>query len=112
MVSLPNSTGAPAAVDRDGRSGDVGAGRSAQQSDKGGDALGRHELARRLACREEGALDLLARLARLRLSASSRPSILGVGMVPGQMALQVMLVRAVSSAMARVKPISAVLVVT
>ena len=37
---------------------------------------------------------------------------LGVGIVPGQMALQVMLVRAVSSAMARVKPISAVLVVT
>src|SRR5262245_56161576 len=48
----------------------------------------------------------------LARSASKRPSMLGVGMVPGQIALQVMLVRAVSSATARVKPMRAVLVVT
>ena len=46
------------------------------------------------------------------MKAASRSSIAGVGTVPGQIALQVMSCPAVSSATARVKPISAVLVVT
>ena len=41
-----------------------------------------------------------------------RPMMSGVGSVPGQIALQVMSMSPVSSAIARVMPISAVLVVT
>ena len=48
----------------------------------------------------------------LAMKPASRSSIAGVGAVPGQIALQVMSWPAVSRATARVKPISAVLVVT
>src|ERR1700704_836424 len=59
------SAGAPAAIDRNGRAGDIPAARSAQQSDEGRDAVGFHESSGRLARGHEGFHRLLARQALL-----------------------------------------------